>query len=71
MAENTNNAATKTAKKSFFKGVKSEWKKITWPTKEVLAKESLAVVIISIVLGALIAVIDFAVNLGIDAIIVK
>ena len=68
MAENTN--AAKPAKKSFLKGVKSEWKKITWPTKENLAKESFAVVVISILLGALIALLDAAIKLGIDKIIV-
>ena len=63
MAENTN-AATKPAKKSFFKGVKSEWKKITWPSKDTLVKESVAVVIISIVLGAVIAVLDAIISYG-------
>ncbi len=59
MAENTKAAAnTKPAKKSFFKGVKSEWKKITWPTKDSLIKETGAVVIISILLGAIIALLD-------------
>ena len=65
MAE-TNKAAanTKPAKKSFFKGIKSEWRKITWPSKETLFKESTAVVIISIVLGLLIALIDAAISFG-------
>lgn len=70
MAENTNAVASKTAKKSFFKAIKSEWKKITWPSKEDLTKETVAVVIISVVLGALIALLDAVIKLGIDKIIV-
>ena len=71
MAE-TNKAAanTKPAKKSFLKGVRSEWRKITWPSKVTLFKESTAVVIISILLGLLIALIDAAIKLGLDKIIV-
>lgn len=68
MAENSN--AAKPAKKSFLKGVKSEWKKITWPTKEDLTKETVAVVVISVLLGAIIAVLDAAIKFGIDKIIV-
>ena len=71
MAETTKAVAdTKPAKKSFFKGVKSEWKKITWPSKETLFKESTAVIIISILLGLVIALIDAAIKLGLDKIIV-
>ena len=71
MAE-TNKAAanTKPAKKSFLKGIRSEWRKITWPSKETLFKESTAVVIISILLGLLIALVDAAIKLGLDKIIV-
>jgi len=71
MAE-TNKAAanTKPAKKSFLKGVKSEWRKITWPSQETLIKESTAVIIISILLGLLIALVDAAIKLGLDKIIV-
>ena len=60
-----------TAKKSsFFKGVKSEFRKITWPSKANLTRESVAVVIISIILGAVIALLDAAIKLGLDKIIV-
>lgn len=65
MAENTG-AANKPAKKSFFKGVKSEFKKITWPGKKLLAKETAAVVIISVIMGAFIALVDLAIKYGID-----
>jgi len=55
-----------TDKPKFFKGVKSEFKKITWPGKSELVKETVAVVCVSAVLAALIAVFDFAIQYGVD-----
>ena len=55
-----------TQKKSFFKGVKSEFKRIIWPTKDTLVKETAAVVIVSIVLGIIIAAVDVGVKYGFD-----
>lgn len=53
-------------KKSFLKGLKAEFKKISWPDKETLFKQSTAVVIISIILGLLITAIDFCIQFGVD-----
>lgn len=53
-------------KPSFWKGIKSEFKKITWPDKESLLKQSVAVVCISIVVGAIIAVLDFVIQYGVN-----
>ena len=50
--------AEKKQKKSWFKGLKAEFKKIIWPDKKTLAKQTFAVTVFSIVLGAIIAVID-------------
>ncbi|NBJ94744.1 preprotein translocase subunit SecE [Parablautia muri] len=58
--------AVKTAKPDFFKGVKAEFKKISWPDKDSLMKQSVAVVCISVVLGAVIAVLDFLMQYGVD-----
>ena len=58
--------ATKTARPKFFRGVKAEFKKITWPDKELLLKQSVAVVAISIVLGAIIAVLDLILQYAVD-----
>lgn len=66
MAESAKNE--KAAKPSFFKGVKAEFKKISWPDKDSLLKQSIAVVCISIVLGAIIAVLDFVMQYGVDII---
>lgn len=56
----------KAPKPSFWKGVKAEFKKISWPDKDALLKQSIAVVCISIVLGAIIAVLDFLMQYGVD-----
>ena len=53
----------------WWKGIKSEFKKIVWPSKNTLIKESTAVVIISVILGALIYGLDFVIRLGFSAII--
>ncbi len=50
----------------FFDGVKAEFKKISWPDKDSLIKQSVAVVIISLVVGAIIAVLDFGLQWGVD-----
>lgn len=59
----------KSPKKSWFKGLKAEFSKIIWPDKETLVKESTAVVVISIVLGLLIALVDMVIKAGINVII--
>mgnify|MGYP003341884466 CR=1 FL=1 len=53
-------------KVSFFDGVKAEWSKITWPGKEQLTKQSIAVVITTIVIGVLITVLDFGLQYGVS-----
>lgn len=42
----------------FFKGVRAEFKKITWPDKTSLFKQTVAVISVSLVVGVLIAVLD-------------
>ena len=59
----------KTQKKSFFKGLQAEFKKIIWPDKETLAKQTTAVVIVSVLLGAMISIIDVILKYGIDLIV--
>ena len=58
MAENTKKKGFFGKIADFFKGIKNELKKIVWPTKEQTAKQTLAVVIISIILGLFIVGID-------------
>ena len=56
----------KTKKPGFFKGVKSEFKKITWPDKKSMFKQAVAVVGISVVVGVIIAVIDLIAQYGVN-----
>ena len=62
MAEKTEKAK----KTSWFKGLKAEFKKIIWPDKKTLAKQTVAVSVCSVILGAVIAVVDVVVKYGID-----
>ena len=55
-----------TPKKSRFKSLKSEFKKIVWPDKESLVKQTIAVIAVSVVLGIIIALVDSAFTVGID-----
>ena len=59
----------KKKKTSFFKGVKAEFKKIIWPTKATVARETGAVVFFGIVLGVLIAVIDWLLKTGLGLVL--
>ena len=54
---------------AFFKGVKAEFKKIIWPSKDLVARETIAVIIISIVLGVIIAILDWLFQLGLGLIL--
>lgn len=58
-------SAKQPAKPGFFKGVKAEFKKISWPDRESVIKQSVAVVCVSVVLGAVIAVLDFIMQYGV------
>ncbi len=62
-------AAQKAPKKSWFKGLKAEFKKIIWPDKKSLTKQTVAVVATSIVLGIVIKILDVIMTYGIDALI--
>ena len=60
------NAVKKAKKPSFFKGVKSEFKKITWPDKSSLWKQTLAVIGTSFVVGLIIVVVDWLIRYGVN-----
>ena len=52
----------KTQKKSWFKGVKSEFKKIIWPDKKTTGKQTVAVISISVCVGLLIGLLDMVIK---------
>ena len=51
---------------SWWKGLKSEYSKVVWDNKEKTTKQTTAVVIISVILGIIIAVVDWVLKNGID-----
>jgi len=61
---NTNSKAPKKGLRGWFKGLKSEFKKIVWPDKDTLVKESAASIIITILLGVIIALVDWVIEHG-------
>ena len=59
-------SAEKQAHPGFFKGLKAEFKKITWPDGQSTLKQSIAVVVISVVVGVIIAILDYVILHGVD-----
>ena len=53
-------------KRSWFQGLKSEFGKITWPTKNKLIKETIVVLVIAFLLGCLIVAIDALLKYGLS-----
>lgn len=56
----------KKQKKSWFKGLKAEFSKIIWPDRKSLAKETIAVLVVSVLLGVIISIVDFLSRIGIE-----
>jgi len=70
---NTGKASSKKNGQSFsakisawWKGLKSEYAKIVWENKETVTKQTTAVVVISVILGIIIAIVDWLLKNGID-----
>ena len=67
MAETKNTTESVANKgKGWLKGLKAEFHKISWSTKEDITKQTIAVVVVSVILGLLIALIDFLLQSGIN-----
>lgn len=62
----TNNNQNQSKPVSFFEGVKAEFKKVIWPDKMEIVKQTITVSVVSIVLGLLIALIDTIVQYGVN-----
>lgn len=58
-----------TLKRSWFQELKGEFRKITWLDKVSLAKQSTIVIVSTIILGAIIAIVDFLIQIGLNFII--
>ena len=64
MGDNSKN--DKVPAQSWSDGLKAEFNKIIWPNKDDLVKQTGAVTVVSVILGALITVIDSVVQYGIN-----
>ena len=62
MADSSN----KESKPGVFAGLKAEFKKISWPDRKSTFKQSVAVVTISLIVGLIIAVLDFIIQNGVN-----
>ena len=56
----------KASKESFFTGLSAEFKKVIWPDKESLARQTTAVIAVSVVMGLVIALLDYMIQYGVD-----
>ncbi len=54
--------------KQWWKGLKAEFKKIVWPDKESVTKQTAAVIVITIILGVIVSLLDTGLKYLIDLI---
>ncbi|MDO5146867.1 MAG: preprotein translocase subunit SecE [Eubacteriales bacterium] len=59
----------KTGIKGWFRGLQSEFKKISWPNKDTLVRETVTVAVVSVILGIIIATLDMVLQYGINFLI--
>lgn len=52
--------------KGFIEGLKAEYNKIVFPTRENLTKETFATIVVSLVIGLLIAGLDLIMRTGLN-----
>lgn len=62
----TAKTATVSKKKSRLQGLKAEFRRIIWPDKETITKETTAVVVSTVILGIIIALLDLLIKTGLD-----
>lgn len=58
----TENTSTKKEKGSFFKNLKIEFKKIIWPDTKDVAKKTLLIIVVTIILGVIIKLLDIGIQ---------
>lgn len=69
MSKSSKEETSKTLKRSWSQELKGEFKKITWLDKKSLARQSFAVVVSSVVLGCIIAIVDWLIQIGLNFIV--
>lgn len=55
--------------KTWWTGLKAEFSKIIWPTKASIIRQTVIVVIVTVILGVLIGMIDQLLQFGLDNIL--
>ena len=63
------NKKEKNKKGSFLGEHKAEFKKITWPTRKILFKQTITVICISLIVGVIIYGYDFVIDLALQELI--
>ena len=56
----------KAPKTSWFAGLKQEFSKISWTDRKSVVRQTIAVVAVSVVLGLIIALMDWFIQYGVD-----
>lgn len=56
----------KAPKTSWFTGLKAEFSKIVWPEQKSVARQTIAVVVASVVTGLMIALLDGVIQYGVN-----
>lgn len=64
----TEHSAAPAKKKKRMQGLKAEFHRIIWPDKDTVVKETTAVVVTTVILGIIIALLDWVIKLGLDRI---
>lgn len=69
MSKSSKEEKSNTLKRSWFQELKGEFKKITWLDRKSLARQSFAVILSSVVLGCVIAIVDWLIQIGLNFIV--
>ena len=56
----------KAPKTNWFKGIKAEFSKIIWPEQKSVVRQTIVVVAVSVVTGLIIALLDWAIQHGVN-----
>lgn len=68
-AKGKNSAKESSRVAGWFDGLKTEFRKIIWPDRQTLLKQTIAVVVITAILGVLISIFDAAILEGINLLV--
>ncbi len=61
-----NKKVEKAPKTSWFSGLKAEFTKISWPEKQSVVRQTIAVITVTVLTGLFIALLDLGVHYGVE-----